>query len=143
MRLMLLCVLCLALLGACAPKVQTLPETSISSLDPSYAQTLLASFYPDLTRLGVTVKDSTSYGYNGDLMGADRVVVADLYANNEGFCPVRDGTLRANGRPYVLVLAADGNRGVRGVVYDESREPRLTYAYFTGQSLQPLATRCR
>ena len=143
MRRLLLCLLFLALLGACAPKVQTLPETSVSTLDPSYGQTLLASFYPELTRIGITIEDSTSYAYNGDLTGAENVVIADLYTQNEGFCAVRGGTYRTEGRPYVLVLAADGERGVRGVVYDMSREPRLTYAYFTGQSLQVLATRCR
>ena len=143
MRCLLPCLPFLFLLSACAPKVQTLPETSVSTLDPSYGQTLLASFYPELTRIGITIEDSTSYVYNGDLAGAENAVVADLYTQNEGFCAVRDGTYRAEGRPYVLVLAADGERGVQGVVYDTSREPRLTYAYFTGQSLRPLATRCR
>lgn len=122
----------------------TLPEASVTALGPSYAQTLLATFYPDLTRLGIRVEGTDFYRYNGADTAAARVVVDDLYRENEGFCEVRGGTLRAERRPYTIVLAADGARAVRGVVYDASRAPQLTYVYFTGRSLRTLPVRrCR
>jgi len=132
------------LLGACAPNVQPLAETSVSALDPSYAQTLVASFYPDLTRLGVTVDEQAAFSYSGADKNASRAVVAQLYEDNEGFCAVRGGSYRLEQRPYVMVLAADGEQAVKGVVYDTTREPMLTYVYFTGRSLRALPVeRCR
>ncbi|GMA15193.1 hypothetical protein E5F05_01835 (plasmid) [Deinococcus metallilatus] len=73
------------------------------------------------------------YGYSGSQAEAFDVATRDFYGRYPGFCPVQGGFLAASDRAVYLTLAARGNE-VRGFVYDQRRRPRLTFAYFEGQS---------
>jgi hypothetical protein len=136
----------LLLLGACAPAARqdhTLFVTREGSLTH---QTLQAPFYRTLLDLGVSIRDYEAHSYHGQDGGVPSVLTAALTDNeglapHERYCAFRGNTFRSPDGAKVLVLAANDRLGVRGVIYDASRAPRLTYTVFTGTSYRPLLPR--
>ena len=137
-------VLALLLLGfvACAPRTQANYELLSTPADDSSFQLLIAPFYRDLATSGVEVGAYEVFAYYGDDRRVPKHLETELVTQNEGFCLTRPAAYRANNDNAVLVLSGDGQGEVRGLVYDRSRAPRLTYATFEGQSFLPLARRC-
>ena len=132
--------LALSLLCACAPQ-QTNYDLLVIPADSSYFETMIAPFYRQLADLGLRVDSAETFYYSGAQSSVPGQLRRALYDDNEGFCPLRREIYRAENRPHVLVLAADGSDQVRGLVYDLSRRPRVTYAYFEARSLTALPTR--
>lgn len=143
MRRWLLSLLCLGLLAACAPRFQSdFTLLTVSDGGASFS-TLIAPFYRDLALLDVRVDSFESFHYDGQDRGVPGRVVENFYAKNENFCELRSRYRTKDGK-HVMVLATNDNLEIRGVVYDLSRQPRLTYGYFEGQVFNPLPTkRCR
>lgn len=135
--------LVLALLGACAPQVRqeyalfTAREGSLTH------QTLAAPFYRALLDLGVQIESYEAFRYDGQDASVPRQLVAELTSGEEGagFCAFRGNSFRTRDGQKVLVLVANDAQKVRGVIYDLSRQPRLTYTVFDGSSYRPLLGR--
>lgn len=131
----------LSVLAACAPTQQASYDFLVSPADSSYFQTMTSSFYGELGSLGVRVDSFETFSYTGQDKNVPEYLLESL--TTEGFCTVRGGVFTSEYRPHVLVVAADGDLGVKGVVYDLSRSPQVTYAYFQGESTRALPTaRC-
>ena len=139
MRRFLTCLGLVYLLVACAPRAKDFTLLSTSDGGASFS-TLIAPFYRELALLDVRVDSYESFHYDGPDGGVPARVVDDFFAENEGFCELRSRYRTSDAR-HVLVLALNDDLEIRGVVYDVSRQPRLTYGYFTGRVFSPLPTR--
>ena len=139
--LLSLCVL--LLLGACAPAVRPEPELPVLPADLSTFQALATPFQDDLATLGVTVRSYQAYLYEGTDTNAFVQATNRFYRSYPGFCPLENAFYAADNGLQFMTLAGANGLEVRGFLYDQSRRPRLTYAYFSGESAQPLpATVC-
>ena len=128
----------LLLLAACAPKAQASFDLLSSPADTLSFQTLQAPFYRDLAELGITIETHEAYHYYGDDGSVPRQLVRQL-REEEGFCRARPSTYREG--DVVLELTYNNQAEVRGVIYDLSNKPRLTYATFEGRSYRALSAR--
>lgn len=124
------------LLVGCAPRVSG-PSVTFSPLGAAEYTALITPFQTDLAAAGIQVTRASVFGYTGGDPEAFNVATRDFYARSPGFCPVQGGFLSASDRPVYLTLAVRGNE-VRGFVYDQGQRPKLTFAYFEGQSRQAL-----
>lgn len=148
MRRFLLCLglagLLVGLTAACAPRSQADYSLLTTSDGGASFSTLIAPFYRDLAVLDVRVDTVESFRYDGQDGGVqDRVVnnfQAKYQIEDKGFCELRDRYRTRDGQ-HVMVLATNSDLDVRGVVYDLSRQPRLTYAYFEGRVFSLLPTK--
>ena len=130
----------LGFLAACAPQTQASFDLLSSPADALSFQTLQAPFYRELAALGITIETHEAYHYYGDDGSVPGQLVRQL-REEEGFCRARPSTYREGS--VVLELTANDQAEVRGLIYDLSRKPRLTYATFEGRSFRALpARRC-
>jgi len=126
------------LLAACAPQTQAsfdLLSTPAGSLS---FQTLQAPFYRDLAALGIDIETHEAYHYYGDDGSVPQQLVRRL-RDEEGFCRASPSTYREG--DVVLELTYNNQAEVRGLLYDLSRKPRLTYATFEGRSYRALSAK--
>lgn len=136
--------LSLVLLAGCAPRAQHSYELLVSPEGRLTHQTLEAPFYRSLLELGVTVESYEAYRYDGRDGSVPRQLEAGL-AEDEGetFCGFRGNRFRSQDGGKVLLLFANAQLEVHGLIYDLSRAPRLSYTFFRGSSFRPLVTgRC-
>ncbi len=146
-RFLLFLTPCFALLGltaACAPRSQADYSLLTTSDGGASFSTLIAPFYRDLAVLDVRVDSFESFRYDGQDARVQDRVVDNFHAKNETedkrFCELRSRYRSQDGQ-HVMVLATSDDLDVRGVVYDLTRRPRLTYAYFEGRVFSPLPTK--
>lgn len=89
-----------------------------------------------MAELGITIETHEAYHYYGDDGSVPKQLVRQL-RDEEGFCRARPSTYREG--DVVLELTTNDQAEVRGVIYDLSRKPRLTYATFEGRSYRALS----
>lgn len=130
-------------LCACAPRA-TQDYALFTAREGSLThQTLEAPFYRVLLDLGVQIRSYEAFRYDGQDASVPRQLVEELTRGEAGagFCAFRGNSFRTRDGQKVLVLVANGAQKVRGVIYDLSRRPRLTYTIFEGSSYRPLLER--
>jgi hypothetical protein len=110
------------------------PEAGAPIGDPDIFRSLVSPFDDELSELGVTVDSFQAYRYEGGDKDAFFVAVNSFYRTNPGFCPLQEAFYAAENGLQFMTLAGDNGLQVRGFLYDHSRKPRLTYAYFEGTS---------
>ncbi len=142
MLLRLLSLALLVLLAACAPGARQSYDLFVAREGSLTHQTLQAPFYRTLLDLGVDIESYEAFRYDGQDGGVPRQLVAELTQGEDGagFCAFRGNTFQSRDAK-VLVLAANDQLAVRGVIYDLSRRPRLSYTVFTGSSFRSLLSR--
>ena len=132
---------CLLFLSACAPATETAAEPPVQPSDPAANlatyQSLVAQFATDLERLGVTLTDYRIYRYEGADPNGFISAINTFYREYPGFCPLVEGFYAAPNGVQFMTLAGDNGTQIRAFLYDQSRRPRLTYAYVEGTSRQP------
>jgi hypothetical protein len=126
------------LLVACAPSVQTGGSSSLPVNEASgeTLAMLLTPFSNTFSQLGIVVTEGKAYRYEGDDVNAFIQAINDFYKANPGFCPLEQAFYPAESGLQFLTLAGNNTTEVRGFLYDQSRKPRLTYAYVEGVSSQ-------
>ena len=135
--------LCLLFLIACAPATETATEPPVQPSDPAANlatyQNLVAPFAADLERLGITLNDYQIYRYEGADPNGFIGAINAFYREYPGFCPLIEAFYAAPNGVQFMTLASDNSTQIRAFLYDQSRRPRLTYAYASGTSQQPQA----
>jgi hypothetical protein len=131
----------LVLASACAPATSTTEPQPV--VDVTYAsgntfKALLNPFQSDLANLGVKRIDKyQAYNYVGNDESGFIQAINQFYQRYPGFCPLLDnGFFPAQNGVVFMTLASNNSIQLRGFLYDQSRKPKLTYAYFeaTGES---------
>ena len=135
-RLRLICLL--LFLVACAPAAEPAPEPPVLMSDPTVYRQLVAPFTQDLERLGVTLTGYQTYRYGGSDPNGFITAINTFYRSYPGFCPLAEAFYAAPSGTQFMTVASDNGTQVRAFLYDQSRRPRLTYAYVEGVSEQPL-----
>lgn len=138
------------LLAACAPAAGTAPvptagpaEFAVGPADPAAAERLLAPFRADLAALGVTIERVAAFRYEGSDPDAFVAAINAFYRRNPGHCPLREAFYVAPDALRFMTVASDDGTSVRAFLYDQSRRPRLLYAYLEGVAARRLpAIRC-
>ena len=132
----------LLLLVACAPATETAVEPPTQTSDPAANlatyRNLAQPFAADLERLGVTLTGYQVYRYEGADPNGFISAINTFYREYPGFCPLVEGFYAAPSGVQFMTLAGDNGTRIRAFLYDQSRRPRLTYAYAEGTSQQPL-----
>jgi hypothetical protein len=126
------------LVVACAPGVQKSGSANLAVTEAS-ADTLallLAPFSNTFNQLGIVVTGGQAYRYNGTDANGFIQAINEFYKSNPGFCPLEQAFYPAENGLQFLTLAGNNTTEVRGFVYDQSRKPKLTYAYVLGVSSQ-------
>ena len=132
----------LTLLAGCAPSAAPV-EPPVATGDLATYQYLAAPFAGDLQTLGVTVTGYQTYRYEGADPNGFVEAINRFYLANPGFCPLVEAFYAAPSGLQFMTLAGNNGAEVRGFLYDQSRRPKLTYAYFSGSSQRALpATAC-
>ena len=134
----LLLLLALLLLAACAPSTEPKQEPVTLTQDLATYQSLVAPFTEDLERLGITLTNYQTYRYEGDSPNGFVQAVNTFYRTNPGFCPLAEAFYAAPNGVQFMTVAGNGSTQIRAFLYDQSRRPRLTHAYVSGTSQQPL-----
>jgi hypothetical protein len=132
------------LLVACAPTLQTGGTASsipVSEASEESLAMLLTPFSNTFNQLGIVVTEGKAYRYEGDDVNAFIQAINDFYKANPGFCPLEQAFFPAESGLQFLTLAGNNTTEVRGFIYDQSRKPRLTYAYVSGVSSQVYKTK--
>lgn len=143
MRSYLVLSVLLGLLTACVPVAREHIEPAQATADLATFERLVAPFENELDDLGITVLTFQTYRYNGDNPKAFIEAINTFYRQNPGFCPLQEAFYPAQNGVQFMTLAGRNGLEIRGFLYDQSRRPRLTYAYFSGSSTQVLpATVC-
>lgn len=127
--------LALCLVG-CAPRTSPAGPHFLPGDAALYAR-LIAPFGAALAQAGVHLTRATPYRSDGADPNAFQRATALFYQLYPGFCPAQGGFLTDPGRPVFLTLAVRG-REVRAFVYDQSKSPRLSFAFAEGVSDQAL-----
>jgi hypothetical protein len=135
--LCILVLLTIALEG-CAPAAKQQAALPVERADDATFQGLLSPFGGVLDELGVSVASFETFRYEGTDKAAFVQAINAFYKQNPGFCPLEDAFFAAESGLQFLTLASNNGNEVRGFLYDQSRKPKLTYAYFTGSSAQRL-----
>lgn len=126
------------LLSACAPRVQVQPApvpVPTVTLDKENFLYLLGPFNGVMQDLAVTqYKGYESYQYQGKDEEVFKRVINGFYLRNPGFCPLT-GTafFAAEDGVRFMTLLGNSTGELRGFLYDQSRRPGLTYAYFAAK----------
>ena len=132
----------LLFLAACAPSTGPSVEPPTQASDPAANlatyRRLVQPFTADLERLGVTLTGYQVYRYEGADPNGFIGAVNTFYRENPGFCPLVEAFYAAPSGVQFMTLAGDNSTQIRAFLYDQSRRPRLTYAYAEGTSQQPL-----
>ncbi len=128
----------LLLLVACTPATEPAPEPPVSTSDPEVYKRLIAPFEADLERLGVTLTGYQTYRYEGNNPNGFITAINTFYRAYPGFCPLVDAFYAAPNSAQFMTVASNNGTQVRVFLYDQSRRPRLTYAYVEGVSQQLL-----
>ena len=132
----------LVLLASCAPSVAPVAPP-VATADLATYQYLAAPFTGELERLGVSVTNYQTYRYEGADPNGFVEAINRFYLANPGFCPLVEAFYAAPSGLQFMTVAGNNGLEVRGFLYDQSRRPRLTYAYFSGSSALALpATVC-
>lgn len=123
-------------LASCVPQTQQNPQSlAADTADEAAFQTLVAPFRDELSELGVTLLSHQAYRYEGEDPNAFIQAINAFYQTYPGFCPLAENAFFADEEGLqFLTLASNNNYQVRGFLYDQSRRPRLTYAYFEASS---------
>ena len=143
MRLFCLAIVLIALLEACTPaaggagSVETEP-VEVETAEAATFTKLAAPFREELRRLGVEVGPVRVYRYEGSDPNAFIEAINTFYRDNPGFCPLVEAFYPAENGVQFMTLAGDNRYNIRGFLYDQSRRPALTYAYFEGTSARVL-----
>ena len=144
-----------ALMMSCAPANQVrVPKADylFTPLAATAVSTLAQPFKSNLERVGITLEEGQAFGYEGDDERAFYAAVDKFYLEHPGFCPVENAFLNAANSLYLTVAARPaarpGDPGTVGevwaFVYDQSRKPKLTFAFVKGSSSRAIAgTPCR
>ena len=106
--------------------------------DRATYQRLVEPFTEDLARLGVSLTGYTTYRYEGSSPNGFVQAVNTFYRTNPGFCPLVEAFYVAPSGVQFMTLAGNNGTQIRAILYDQSRRPKLTYAYVEGTSRQPL-----
>ncbi len=123
------------LLAACAPRVTVEPApvpVPTITLDKENFLYLLDPFNLVMQDLDVTqYKRYESYQYQGKDEEVFKRVINQFYLKNPGFCPLA-GTafFAAEDGVRFMTLLGNSSGELRGFLFDQSRRPGLTYAYF-------------
>ena len=134
-----LCLVSLLLfLVACAPATKPATQPPVVANDPALYQQLVAPFEEDLGRLGITLTNYRTYRYEGSDPNGFITAINTFYQAYSGFCPLTEAFYAAPSGTQFMTVASDNGTQVRAFVYDQSRRPRLIYAYVEGVSQQPL-----
>jgi hypothetical protein len=144
-------------LAACAPAKQAAPVRPEFSFNPqsetiteALGQVFKAPLAEDRVRLG----KGKSFKYEGTDQRAFLAMIDRFYLEHPGFCPVENAFLFDQEHQVYLSLAAHPGTGigavspeareVRVLVYDQSQQPQLTFAFFEGLSTSAVtANPCR
>ena len=122
----------LLLLCSCVPASSTATDDlALSSSQKESFQYLMTPFERDLRELGISLGDYESYEYRGSSQDGFTQAVNTFYRDNPGFCPLGNAFYASETGLQFMTLAAKGI-DVRGFLYDQSRRPALSYAYFDG-----------
>lgn len=129
----------LVLLG-CAPAIEDPLEEPLAteSANAEVMSTLISPFAQDLGALGITVTQREAYIHSGSDPDAFAKATNTFYLSNPGFCPLENAFFYDETGTKFMTLAGNNTGSIRGFLYDQSRRPRLTYAYFSGQTQQNL-----
>ena len=131
----------LLLFASCAPSASNPTETGQLVVDEQTAYTgLVAPFEVDLRQLGIVVTNYDAYYYGGSDPNAFIEATNIFYQSNPGFCPIQNAFYAAANGLQFMTLASNGGTQIRGFLYNQSRRPRLTYAYFEGTSATTVLT---
>lgn len=126
------------LLCACAPRVQPEQQLPTTTADLETFQSLIAPFREDLAALGISVRSYQAHRYEGTDPNGFVQATNRFYQTYPGFCPLTEAFYVAADGVRFMTLAGNNGLEVRGFLYDQSRRPRLSYAYFSGSSGQVL-----
>ena len=122
----------LLVLVACAPAAKPAPRPPVTTGDLLTYQRLVAPFANDLERLGITLTGYQTYRYEGNDPNGFVAAINTFYQVYPGFCPLADAFYAAPNNVQFMTLASDNGTQIRAFLYDQSRRPRLTYAYVQG-----------
>jgi hypothetical protein len=124
-------------LASCTPATSSTSSptttTAANSADEETFRFLTAPFEQTLRDLNITVTSFETFRYDGDDPNAFITAVNEFYKSNPGFCPLQEAFYPASNGLQFMTLAGNNATQVRGFLYDQSRKPKLTYAYFEGQ----------
>ena len=126
------------LLAACAPSTEPAQEPVSATHDLAAYTRLVAPFEGDLARLGVTLTGYQTYRYEGSSPNGFVQAVNTFYRVYPGFCPLAEGFYVAPSGVQFMTLAGNNGTQVRAFLYDQSRRPKVAYAYVEGTSQRPL-----
>ncbi len=132
------------LLAACAPQTAPSPY-SIPFVETSTetATTLLLAFKNTLRTLEITLDTQTAkaYKYEGTNDKAFLAAIDRFYLENPGFCPLEKAFYYADNKTTLMTLAAKPNTTeIRAFIYDLAQRPKLSFAFYQGNSKTPLKT---
>ena len=115
------------MLCSCVPASSTATDDLTLSVSQEESfQHLIAPFERDLRELGISLGD-----YTGSSQDAFTQAVNTFYRENPGSCPLENAFYASETGLQFMTLAAKGT-DIRGFLYDQSRRPALSYAYFDG-----------
>jgi hypothetical protein len=144
-------------LAACAPAKQgppLRPEFTFNPQSETITAALGQAFKAPLSEARVRLGTGKSFKYEGTDQRAFLAMIDRFYLEHPGFCPVENAFLFDQEHQLYLSLAAHPGTGigaaspeareVRVLVYDQSQQPQLTFAFFEALSTNPItASPCR
>jgi hypothetical protein len=144
-------------LAACAPARQgppVRPEFTFNPQSETVTAALSQAFKSPLYDARIRLGKGKSFKYEGTDQRAFLAMIDRFYLEHPGFCPVENAFLFDQEHQVYLSLAAHPGTGigaaspeareVRVLVYDQSQQPQLTFAFFEGLSTNPItASPCR
>lgn len=122
-----------------APQVVAPQATRLTVNSEALFNELVAPFRFDLEQLGISITSFEAFEYQGNNENVFFQATNDFYTNNPGYCPLENAFYASETALSFMTLASDNATTVRGFLYDQSKRPALTYAYFKGTATQSLA----
>jgi hypothetical protein len=134
-RLLFFLVIALSVV-ACAPRVDIQPAPvpyQTITLEREDFTYLLEPFQQIVADLQVTQYNRYEvYQYQGRDEEVFKRVINQFYLKNPGFCPLlTNAFFAADDGVRFMTLLGNNTGQLRGFLYDQSRRPGLTYAYFS------------
>lgn len=105
-----------------------------------YSQELFGFFQKVFDGLDIQIKESQYYEYRGNDDNAFRQAINEFYQLNAGFCPLDQAFYSTTQSGIYLTLTGDGQRDIRGFLYDLRRKPYFDYIYFSAQAQNIMST---
>jgi hypothetical protein len=131
------CLLCLVIIS-CTPTTNSTPQVSFQpeAGNRDDFKFLLSPFLQDLQNMSIDISEFQIYRYEGEDPNAFIQATNQFYLTNPGFCPLDEGAgfFVSDDGLIFLTLASNNTSAIKGFLYDQSRRPKLKYAYFSGTS---------